>query len=160
MDVVETFARIRAKMPAKLMMVGDGPDRMVAEQRCRELNIWEDVIFYGKTNEVSKILCFSDVLLLPSHTESFGLAALEAMAAATPVISSNTGGLPEVNIHGKTGYLTDVGDVEAMASFAVSLLSDKEQLTAFKQQAYAHASLFDVDKIVPQYEALYQQIVH
>ncbi len=160
MDVVETFSRVRAKMPAKLMMVGDGPDRMVAEQRCRELNIWEDVVFYGKTNEVSKILCFSDVLLLPSHTESFGLAALEAMAAATPVISSNTGGLPEVNIHGKTGYLTDVGDVEAMASFAVSLLSDKEQLTAFKQQAYAHASLFDVDKIVPQYEALYQQIVH
>ena len=82
------------------------------------------------------------------------------MAAATPVISSNTGGLPEVNIHGKTGYLTDVGDVETMASFAVSLLSDKEKLTAFKQQAYAHASLYDVDKIVPQYEALYQQIVH
>ena len=157
LDVVETFARVRDKIPAKLMMVGDGPDRMAAELRCRELNIWDDVVFYGKTNEVSKILCFSDLMLLPSQTESFGLAALEAMVAATPVISSNTGGLPEVNIHGETGYLTDVGDVEAMASFAVSLLSDKEQLSAFKQQAYAYACQFDVAKIVPQYEALYQK---
>jgi glycosyltransferase involved in cell wall biosynthesis len=98
-------------------------------------------------------------MLLPSQTESFGLAALEAMVAATPVISSNTGGLSEVNIHGKTGYLTNVGDVEAMASFAISLLSDKELLTAFKQQAYAHAKQFDVEKIVPQYEMLYQKVL-
>ena len=105
MDVVETFARIHTKMPAKLMMVGDGPDRLTAATRCHELGIWEDVVFYGKTNEVSKILCFSDLMLLPSQTESFGLAALEAMVAATPVISSNTGGLSEVNIHGKTCLL-------------------------------------------------------
>lgn len=157
MDVVETFARIRAKMPAKLMMVGDGPDRVTAETRCHELGIWNDVVFYGKTNEVSKILCFSDVMLLPSQTESFGLAALEAMVAATPVISSNTGGLPEVNIHGKTGYLTNVGDVEAMANHAIAILLNKEMLVKFKQQAYAHACQFDVEKIVPQYEALYQK---
>lgn len=157
MDVVETFAKIRAVMPAKLMMVGDGPDRLTAESRCHELGIWDDVVFYGKTNEVSKILCFSDVMLLPSQTESFGLAALEAMVAATPVISSNTGGLPEVNIHGKTGYLTAVSDVEAMAKHAITLLSDKELLVKLKQQAYAHACAFDVEKIVPKYEALYQK---
>ena len=157
MDVVETFSRIRKKMPAKLLMVGDGPDRMTAENRCHELGIWDDVIFYGKTNEVSKILCFSDVLLLPSQTESFGLAALEAMVAATPVISSNTGGLPEVNVHGETGYLTAVGDVNAMATYAIALLSNKERLAKFKKQAYTHATKFDVQKIVPQYEALYQK---
>lgn len=159
MDVVETFALIRAEMPAKLMMVGDGPDRMAAEVRCHELGIFEDVVFYGKTSEVSKILCFSDVMLLPSQTESFGLAALEAMVAATPVISSNTGGLPEVNIHGKTGYLTKVGDVRMMASHAISLLSDKKMLVEFKEQAYKHACDFDVQKIVPQYEALYQKVL-
>ena len=159
MDVVETFAKIRVQMPAKLLMVGDGPDRLAAETRCRELDIWEDVVFYGKTNEVSKILCFSDLMLLPSQTESFGLAALEAMVAATPVISSNTGGLPEVNIHGKTGYLTEVGDVDAMAKYATSVLSDKELLVKFKQQAYAHAFTFDVHNIVPMYEALYKKVL-
>lgn len=157
LDAVETFARIRAKMPAKLLMVGDGPDRMAAESRCHELAIWDDVIFYGKTNEVSKILCFSDLMLLPSQTESFGLAALEAMVAATPVISSNTGGLPEVNMHGETGYLTDVGDVDAMASYAISLLSNKEKLTQFKQQAYAYACRFDEHQIVPLYEEMYKK---
>ncbi len=157
LDVVETFAKIRAKMPAKLMMVGDGPDRMTAEARCQELGIMNDAIFYGKTNEVSEILCFSDLMLLPSQTESFGLAALEAMIAATPVISSNTGGLPEVNIHGETGYLTNVGDVAAMADHAITLLSDKELLAKMKKQAYARACLFDVEKIVPQYEEIYQK---
>ncbi len=160
MDVVETFYRIRKKMPAKLMMVGDGPDRMTAENRCHELGIWDDVVFYGKTNEVSKILCFSDLLLLPSQTESFGLAALEAMVAATPVISSNTGGLPEVNIHGETGYLTNVGDVNAMATCAIELLSDKELLAKLKKQAYEHAAKFDVQKIVPQYIELYQKVLN
>ena len=157
LDVIETFAKVRAQMPAKLLMVGDGPDRLVAETRCRELDIWEDVVFYGKTNEVSKILCYSDLLLLPSQTESFGLAALEAMAAATPVISTNTGGLPEVNIHGKTGYLTAVGDVDAMAKYAIELLSDKEKLTLFKHEAYTYACRFDVHKIVPAYEEMYQK---
>ena len=157
LDVIETFAKVREHMPAKLWMVGDGPDRLAAENRCRELDVWEDVIFYGKTNEVSKILCFSDLLLLPSQTESFGLAALEAMAAATPVISTNTGGLPDVNIHGETGYLTAVGDVDAMAKHAVALLSDKEKLTLFKHQAYAYACRFDVHQIVPAYEEMYQK---
>lgn len=159
MDVVETFAKIRAEMPAKLMMVGDGPDRLTAESRCHELGISDDVVFYGKTNEVSKILCYSDLMLLPSQTESFGLAALEAMVAATPVISSNTGGLPEVNIHGETGYLTNVGDVELMAKLAITLLSDKELLVKLKQQAYTHACSFDVEKIVPKYEELYQKVL-
>ena len=157
LDVVESFARIREAIPAKLLMVGDGPDRMAAEKRCRDLGIWDDVIFYGKTDEVSKILCFSDLLLLPSQTESFGLAALEAMVAATAVISTNTGGLPEVNIHGETGYLTDVGDVEAMSNYAIKLLSDKALLIRMKEQAYAHACMFDVEKIVPSYEALYKK---
>jgi N-acetyl-alpha-D-glucosaminyl L-malate synthase BshA len=155
MDVVEVFARVRATLPAKLMMVGDGPDRMLAEARCHELGISDDVVFYGKTNKVNKILCFSDLLLLPSQTESFGLAALEGMVAATPVISSNTGGLPEVNIHGKTGFLTDVGDVIAMADHAISLLSDKEALVKMKGDAYKHACSFDVNLIVPQYEDIY-----
>ena len=157
LDVIETFAKVREHMPAKLMMVGDGPDRLTAENRCRELDVWEDVVFYGKTNEVSKILFYSDLLLLPSQTESFGLAALEAMAAATPVISTNTGGLPEVNIHGETGYLTAVGDVDAMAKHAVELLSDKEKLALFKDQAYTYACRFDVHKIVPVYEEMYQK---
>lgn len=157
LDVVESFARIRKEIPAKLLMVGDGPDRMVAEERCHDLGIWDDVVFYGKTDAVSKILCFSDLLLLPSQTESFGLAALEAMVAATPVISTNTGGLPEVNIHGETGYLTDFGDVETMSSHAINLLSDKALLIAMKENAYAHACTFDVEKIVPEYEALYKK---
>jgi len=157
LDVIETFAKVRQNMPAKLMMVGDGPDRLSAENRCRELDIWDDVVFFGKTNEVSKILCYSDLLLLPSQTESFGLAALEAMAAATPVISTNTGGLPEVNIHGQTGFLTSVGDVDAMANHAIALLSDKEKLTLFKHQAYESACRFDVLQIVPVYEEMYQK---
>ena len=146
-------------MPAKLMMVGDGPDRLAAETLCRELGIWNNVIFYGKTSEVNKILCFSDLMLLPSQTESFGLAALEAMVAATPVISSNTGGIPEVNIHEKTGYLTNVGDVDSMGKFAISLLNDKEKLLGFKQNAYEHARLFDINTVVPKYEQLYKQAI-
>ena len=156
LDVVAVFARIRDKLPAKLMMVGDGPDRMAAEARCHELGISEDVVFFGKTNEVNKILCFSDLLLLPSQTESFGLAALEGMVAATPVISSNTGGLPEVNIHGKTGFLTAVGDVSSMAEYAVGLLSNKEELIQMKQAAYQHGCTFDVARIVPLYESIYE----
>lgn len=157
LDVVEVFAKIVAQMPAKLMMVGDGPDRIAAEERCHELGISERVVFFGKTNQVSQILCFSDLLLLPSQTESFGLAALEAMVAATPVISSNRGGLPEVNIHGETGYLTDVGDVASMATLAIELLLDKEKLTKFKQNAYQHAYTFDVNKVVPSYEEIYRK---
>jgi N-acetyl-alpha-D-glucosaminyl L-malate synthase BshA len=159
LDVIKVFSIIKKKMPAKLMMVGDGPDRLAAETLCRELGIWNNVIFYGKTSEVNKILCFSDLMLLPSQTESFGLAALEAMVAATPVISSNTGGIPEVNIHEKTGYLTNVGDVDSMAKFAISLLNDKEKLLGFKQNAYEHARLFDINTVVPKYEQLYQQAI-
>lgn len=156
-DVISIFDRIHKKIPSKLLMIGDGPDRGKAEQQARDLGICDDVIFFGKTNEVERILCMSDLFLLPSETESFGLAALEAMAAKVPVISSNTGGLPEVNIHGQTGYTADVGDVESMAEFGFELLRQPEKLMKFKQQAYDRAVQFDIHQIVPVYENLYSR---
>jgi N-acetyl-alpha-D-glucosaminyl L-malate synthase BshA len=125
-DVVEIFYRINKKVPSRLVMLGDGPERERAEEQARKLGILQSVSFLGKTNEIERVLRMSDLFLLPSETESFGLAALEAMAAGVPVISSNTGGLPEVNIHGKTGFMADVGNVEAMANFGIDILSNPE----------------------------------
>lgn len=156
-DVVEIFYRIQKKLPAKLVMVGEGPEREGAEQLCKELGISDKVIFLGNSNEIDRILCFSDLFLLPSKSESFGLAALEAMINKVPVISSNTGGIPEVNEHGVTGYLSDVGDVEDMAKNALKILSDEAVLEKFKQNAVISAQRFDIDKIVPLYEALYEK---
>lgn len=156
-DVIEVFYRIQQKIPAKLIMVGEGPERMNAESLCKKLEISEKVIFVGNSNEIDRILCFSDLFLLPSETESFGLAALEAMINKVPVISSNTGGIPEVNIHGETGFLSDVGDVEDMAKNALKILGDEDTLEKFKQNAVVSAQRFDIQKVVPLYEKLYEK---
>lgn len=156
-DVIEIFYRIQKKIPAKLLVVGEGPDKLAAESRCEELGIFEKVMFVGNSNEIDKILCFSDLFLLPSEKESFGLAALEAMACSVPVISSNTGGLPEVNIQGESGYLSNVGDIEEMANNAISILKDDKTLAAFKENAKKVAYKFDTKNIVPLYEAIYEK---
>ncbi len=155
-DVIRIFYNIQKEMPAKLMMIGEGPEREKIEYRCQELGILDKVIFFGKSNEIDKILCFSDLFLLPSETESFGLAALEAMASSVPVISSNTGGIPEVNIHGVSGFLSNVGDVADMTKNALYILSDAERLKTFKINARKAALKFDLHTIVPQYEAIYE----
>lgn len=156
-DVIKIFNEIQKKMPAKLMMVGDGPEKAPAEALCEELGISDKVIFFGNSHEISKILCFSDLFLLPSETESFGLAALEAMASGVPVISSNTGGLPEVNKEGVSGYLGNVGDVDYMAEKAIEILSDDDRLFEFKSNALKVSQEFDVQKIVPMYERVYRK---
>jgi N-acetyl-alpha-D-glucosaminyl L-malate synthase BshA len=138
------------------MLVGEGPERAKAEQLCEELGISDSVIFFGNSNEIDKILSFSDLFLLPSVTESFGLAALEAMASGVPVISSNTGGIPEVNIQGVSGFLSNVNDVEDMSKNAIYILKDPQILSQFKNNAKRESKKFDIHKVVPQYEAIYE----
>ncbi|PIV50038.1 MAG: N-acetyl-alpha-D-glucosaminyl L-malate synthase BshA [Flavobacteriaceae bacterium CG02_land_8_20_14_3_00_34_13] len=157
MDVIHIFNNIQKKMPSKLMMVGEGPEKEPAEKLCQELGIEDKVVFLGNSDEVDKILCFSDLFLLPSEKESFGLAALEAMSCGVPVISSNTGGLSEVNIDGVSGYLSNVGDIEDMTKKALYILKDKNTLNQFKSNAKAAAVKFDLHNIVPVYEKLYFQ---
>ncbi|WP_121665309.1 N-acetyl-alpha-D-glucosaminyl L-malate synthase BshA [Mesonia aquimarina] len=156
-DVIRIFHLITKKIKAKLIMVGEGPEIENAKQLANELGVLEKVIFMGESNEINKILCFSDLFLLPSENESFGLAALEAMVNGVPVISTNTGGLPEVNKHGFSGYLADVGDVKTMGEYALEILSDAENLTRFKTNAKKMASKFDIDAIVPLYEKVYEE---
>lgn len=156
LDVIKVFYNIQKAMPAKLMLVGEGPEREKVETLCNELKILDKVIFFGRSNEIDKILCFSDLFLLPSQTESFGLAALEAMASGVPVISSNTGGIPEVNINGVSGYLSNVGDIDDMTKNALNILSDSKRLKDFKNNARAESLNFDLHKIVPQYETIYE----
>ena len=158
-DVVRIFYGIQQKLPAKLIMVGDGPEREIADQLCKDLGIKSKVLFLGNTSDIDRILCFTDLFLLPSASESFGLSALEAMAAGVPVVSSNTGGLPEVNEEGVSGYLCPIGDVKAMAEKAIYILEDKTRLAQFKQNARKVAERFDEDKIVPMYEALYYSAI-
>lgn len=154
-DVVKVFNNIQKVIPAKLMMVGEGPEKEPAEELSHKLGIEDKVIFFGNSDEVHKILCFTDLFLLPSEKESFGLAALEAMACGVPVISTNTGGLPEVNIDGKSGYLSDVGDIDHMTKNAMAILQNVETHQNFKKNALATAAKFDIHKIVPLYEKLY-----
>lgn len=156
-DVVETFYRVQQKMPAKLMMVGDGPERRPAEELVKSLGIRDKVIFFGNSNEVDSILKYSDLFMLPSETESFGLAALEAMACGVPVISTNAGGLPEVNVQGVTGFMSDIGNVDDMARNAIHILKDENTLNQFKSNALNHSKTFSVDNIVPIYEKIYQE---
>ncbi|WP_299886671.1 N-acetyl-alpha-D-glucosaminyl L-malate synthase BshA [uncultured Lacinutrix sp.] len=156
-DVIKTFYNVQKEIPAKLMMVGEGPEREPAERLCRELGISEKVVFFGNSNEIDRILCFSDLFLLPSETESFGLSALEAMASNVPVISSNTGGIPEVNLEGFSGYLSNVGDVESMSNNALAILRNERKLNEFKLNAKIQASKFAIENIVPKYEALYEE---
>jgi N-acetyl-alpha-D-glucosaminyl L-malate synthase BshA len=157
-DVVKIFEKVNKQVPSKLFMIGDGPERLKAEQLCRKLGIAKHVRFLGKLKVIEKFLCIADVFVLPSKTESFGLVALEAMASKVAVISTNSGGLPEVNIDGETGYLSDVGDVKKMANDTIALLKDTEKLNQFKNNALAHAKTFDLPNILPQYEAVYQEL--
>lgn len=156
-DIINIFHKIQQEIPAKLMMVGEGPEKEPAEMLCEKLGISDKVVFLGNSNEIDKILCFSDLFLLPSETESFGLAALEAMASGVPVISSNTGGIPEVNIHGVTGFLSDVGNIDEMVSNALYILRDDAMLETFKSNAKAASKKFNIHEIVPHYEAVYEQ---
>lgn len=158
-DIIAIFNKIQQEIPAKLMMVGEGPEKEKAEQLCRELGIQDKVIFFGNSNEIDTILCQTDLFLLPSKTESFGLVALEAMACGVPVISSNAGGLPEVNKDGFSGYLSEVGDVDGMANNALKILKNQTDLDQFKKNALITAQQFDIKKILPLYEDLYQRAI-
>ena len=155
-DVVKIFSEVRKEIPAKLLMIGEGPERAKAEKLVKELNIIDDVFFLGNSTEVAKILCYTDVFLLPSQTESFGLAALEAMAAGSAVISTNTGGLPEVNIHGKTGFLSNLGDVADMAKNTILIAKEAATLEVFKENAKKHTKQFTLESILPVYEEIYR----
>ncbi len=156
-DVIHVFNRVQKEIPAKLVMVGEGPEKENAEFLCEQLGIMDKVHFLGNSNEIDRILCFSDLFLLPSKSESFGLAALEAMVNRVPVISTNAGGIPEVNKHGVTGFLSDVGDVEEMAGNALKILRDDDILDNFKTNAALAAQEFDIFKVLPLYEEIYQK---
>ena len=156
-DVVKIFAAVKNVMPAKLLMVGDGPERPAMEEFVRSLGVDEHVRFLGKQEQMEDILAVSDVFLLPSEYESFGLAALEAMAARAVVISSNAGGLIEINVQNVTGFMADVGDIDAMSKYAIDLLQDEAKLATMKEAAYQHACTFDIKNIIPIYEKLYEQ---
>ena len=158
-DVIKVFQKVLEKMPCKLLLAGDGPERSAAEHLGRELKICDNIIFVGKVRDTSHVLEISDLFLLPSETESFGLAALEAMAQGVPVISSNTGGIPEVNIHQYSGYLSYVGDVEDMAKNALKLLQNDKLMQTFRKQAHQRAKDFSIEKILPMYEELYDALI-
>ena len=158
-DAIYAFEIILKHTPAKLLLIGDGPERHNMEELCRRLDLCHEVRFLGKQDAIEEILAVADLFLMPSGSESFGLAALEAMACEVPVISTNIGGLPEVNIHGETGYMADVGDVEAMARYALDILRDDETLQRFRAGALAQAQRFDIKYILPQYEAYYEEVL-
>lgn len=158
-DVVAVFSQIIREIPAKLLLIGDGPERSHIEKVCREHNTCDWVTFLGKQEAIEEILSIGDLFILPSESESFGLAALEAMACEVPVISSNAGGIPEVNIHGVTGFLSDVGDVDSMAQNAIALLKDPEMLKTFRKNALKQAHNFELETILLQYEDIYQRVV-
>lgn len=158
-DVIYTFNKIKKSIPSKLLLVGDGPERHMAEELCRELGIFEETRFLGKQQDMEDIYAIADLFLLPSEYESFGLAALEAMAAGTPVVATNAGGIPEIITNGQNGYLSEVGDVEQMSHQAISILGNQQTLKTFSEEARKQAESFDIHKIVPKYEDLYQQVL-
>ncbi len=157
-DVISTFYNIRKEIPAKLLMIGDGPERTGAEQQCRELGVCDDVRFLGKLEAVEEVLSVADLFLMPSEKESFGLAALEAMACEVPVVSTNAGGLPELQIQGVTGFMSDIGDIDDMTRKSLFIL-DKNNLPQFKANALKRAQEFDITNILPQYENYYYQVL-
>jgi N-acetyl-alpha-D-glucosaminyl L-malate synthase BshA len=157
-DIIQIFNNIHQQMPSKLLMIGDGPERTKAEKLSKELGIEHDIRFLGKLEAVEEVLSVADLFLMPSEKESFGLAALEAMACEVPVISSNTGGIPELNIHGVTGFLSNVGDIEGMTKNALYIL-DKDNLPTFKANALSQAKKFDIANILPLYESYYQKVI-
>ncbi|CUU04023.1 N-acetyl-alpha-D-glucosaminyl L-malate synthase BshA [Candidatus Kryptobacter tengchongensis] len=160
-DAVKVFDLVRKKIPSKLVFVGDGPERSDAENLCRQLKLYDDVVFLGKQEALHEILCSADIFLLPSQMESFGLSALEAMSCGIPVIATNVGGIPEVVLHGETGYLTEVGNVERMASYVIELLEDENKYREFSEKARERAEkLFDKNLIIPKYEIFYEKILN
>jgi len=159
LDVIRIFENILKAVPSKLLMVGDGPDRVYSEQLCRDLGISEDVRFLGKQDAVEEILSVSDLFIMPSESESFGLAALEAMACKVPVITSNAGGLPELNVEGVTGFMDNVGDIDSMARHSIYILEDEVRLDEFKNNALARARDFDLSLILPLYEDFYKEVL-
>ena len=158
-DVVKTFLLINEKIPARLLLLGDGPERSFIESEARKNSAFDTIKFLGKQEQMEDILPIADLFLLTSEYESFGLAALEALAAEVPVISTNAGGLPEIIIQGNCGFMSDVGDVEDMCKNALFILRDKETHDRFKANALLQAKRFDIDNIVPQYEKLYQRLI-
>ena len=158
-DVVKIFYEVHKKMPAKLLFVGDGPERQTAEELSRALGLEEEIRFVGKQEQMEDILAIADLFLLTSEYESFGLAALEAMAAGVPVVSTNAGGLKEINVDGVTGFMGNVGDVAHMSEMALVILKDDTTLNGYKERAAAHARKFDISNIVPIYEKLYERFL-
>jgi len=158
-DVIYTFNKINKTIPSKLLLVGDGPERPMAEELCRELGIFDDTRFVGKQQDMEDIYAIADLFLLPSEYESFGLSALEAMAAGSPVVASRAGGIPEVITHGVNGFLSDIGDIESMSRDSILLLSNPIMLEQFSRAARKQAEIFDIENIVPQYEALYGKVL-
>jgi len=156
-DIIKIFNNIQKVIPSKLLMIGEGPEKKDAKKLAHKLGLQDNVVFLGNSYEIDRILCYSDLFILPSETESFGLSALEAMASGVPVISTNSGGLPEVNVQGISGYLSNVGDIKDMSKNAIHILSDKERLQEFKANARKEAQKFDLHQIVPQYEAIYEE---
>jgi N-acetyl-alpha-D-glucosaminyl L-malate synthase BshA len=158
-DVVEVFDRVRKVLPAKLLLIGDGPERHKIEEICREKELCDEIRFLGKQEMVEEVLSISDLFVMPSETESFGLAALEAMACQVPVISSNSGGMPELNVNGVTGYMSNVGDVEDMAKHAIHILSNDAVLQQFRHNALKRANEFDINQVLPLYENYYERVI-
>ena len=156
-DIIKIFNNIQKEMPSKLLMIGEGPEKKDAKKLVKKLGLDDNVVFLGNSYEIDRILCYSDLFILPSETESFGLSALEAMASGVPVISTNSGGLPEVNVQGVSGFLSNVGDIEDMTKNAIYLLSNEKRLEEFKTNAKKEAQKFDLHQIVPQYEAIYEE---
>lgn len=158
-DVIRIFQKINDVIPSKLLMVGDGPERRNTEELARQLNVSQNVRFLGKQDAIEEILSVSDLFLMPSSSESFGLAALEAMACHVPVVSSNADGLPELNVEGISGFLSDVGDINDMAKHAINILEDCDRLKVFKDAAFARAKEFDISQILPLYESYYEEVI-
>ena len=159
-DVIRIFEIVSKKVKSKLLMVGDGPERKYMEELCRSLHLCDEIRFLGKQEAVEELLAIADLFLLPSESESFGLAALEAMACEVPVISSNAGGIPEVNIDGVTGYMCEIGDIRGMADRCIELLQDDSSLAAFRKNAFIQAGRYDIKQILPQYEDYYTEILN
>jgi N-acetyl-alpha-D-glucosaminyl L-malate synthase BshA len=158
-DVIMTFKKVYEKLPCKLLLIGDGPERQYMEELCRQIGLCDEIRFLGKQDAVEELLAIADLFIIPSGSESFGLSALEAMACEVPVLSSNAGGLMEVNIHGETGYLCDVGDIDSMAKYAIELLSDEALHNQFRKNALAQAQRFDIENILPLYESYYEEVL-
>lgn len=158
-DVISVFAKVNEKLASKLLLIGDGPERWNAESYSRSLGLGDQIKFLGKQDAIEELLAVSDLFLLTSEKESFGLAALEAMACEVPVISTNAGGIPEVNIHGVTGFVSDIGDINDMAKNAITILSSEDTLSTFRAQALTQAKRFDINNILPTYEDYYEEII-